>query len=196
MTPDYTRCVDDIPTHLDCAAKMDAEGDHWGAHNHYLRCSGLSSAKADKRAYEAKANEQKDKAISKMILKDRLKVASHVESLLTPQGLKKLGKPLEEVTAIDVGKTLWYSPDVNTPGYQPENILNANFWYAVQRIHGHHHRKITAENQVIRDSLPEGVTYEMTKDSLPWKNYGSQDDIKIVEILDWLKLDPPELIAN
>lgn len=161
---------DTIEAHV-AAAKEDAEvQDFWPAYNHLLRCEGLAT-EAGK--YGILAAEVHHKAIDKMLLTERSKLAAKIEAL----DLYRLGKPMAEVTVEEVGKYL--------NGNSYSELLSCSM-----QIHDMLHK-------AARKSYEDAVKQLPCDAEPPAFQYVPQDrDLTMATVLNWLRLDPPHHCAD
>jgi hypothetical protein len=180
-TLDYLECPDNIEAHVTAAKTMEGEGDFWGAHNHYLRCSGLSGEIMDRKRFETLADEMKVKAVTKMVLDSNLRIVAHLETI-DKACTDKAGKPLREITVGWMMENYWMN---HRDGHR---LIYANFNNAVDRVRDKYRAADDAVWKEHLSSLEEG---ELPMDRPVTI---SKEDLTIGEIIDWLNLDPPEMI--
>lgn len=173
-----TQCEDTIQGHTEAAQTDVGIKEFWSAQRHYLRCSGLAVDIKTKNQFETKAFEMQRLAISKMLREDFDRAIKFIQSFPV------VDKPIGDFTVDEIFEKWKHCRD--------GQFQMGTFRMAAERIHKKQVDKAHKEYDAYRDSLPEGVVPE----PFPYEKVRSAVRLKVSEVLDWLRIDPPELIPD
>jgi len=172
-----TQCEDAIKDHVEAAQTDIGIKEFWSAQCHYLRCSGLAVDIKTKNQFETKAVEMQRLAISKMLREDFDRAIQFI------QRFPVTDKPIENFTVDEIFEKWKRCSD--------GQFQMGTFWMAAERIHREQVKKAHKEYDDYREALPEDVVPEPFR----YENLRSEGNLKVSEVLDWLRA-PPELIPD